>query len=404
VIGFMALLVLATVLRRPDVVTNPQFWAEDGHFWFADAHNLGPWTSLIRPQDGYIQTLARLTGVVSLPFGLRAAPYVFNLVALIVQILPAFLVITSRFERAIPSRRVRFLLGAVYIAIPNFEVHGNVTNAQWHLALLAFMILAAAPSRLRRWRVFDIGVLVLAGLSGPFVFLLAPVALVRWLLSRERRHLVPVAITAGLALVQGVTAVITISIRGHAPLGAGIAPALRILSDRVMVPALLGQENPALYTQGLRHGLLLAIAIAATGGALLIASLLRAPVELRLLNAFAFLSLLVALLTPRVSLTLPQWPLIAGTTAGARYLFLPVVAWMVTVVWGVSRLRPALRAPVGGVLAVVFCTGAIFHWQYPPYEDFRPATYARQYDEAPQGSRLEIPINPPGWTMSLTKH
>ena len=33
--------VLLVILRRPDAVTYPQFWAEDGSSWFADAYNSG---------------------------------------------------------------------------------------------------------------------------------------------------------------------------------------------------------------------------------------------------------------------------------------------------------------------------------------------------------------------------
>jgi hypothetical protein len=29
------------LFRKPDVITNPQFWAEDGSSWFADSYNMG---------------------------------------------------------------------------------------------------------------------------------------------------------------------------------------------------------------------------------------------------------------------------------------------------------------------------------------------------------------------------
>jgi hypothetical protein len=42
------------IMRRPDAVLSPQFWAEDGKIWFANAHNLGALHSLVLPQNGYL--------------------------------------------------------------------------------------------------------------------------------------------------------------------------------------------------------------------------------------------------------------------------------------------------------------------------------------------------------------
>src|SRR5664280_1995630 len=44
------------VSRQPDAILHAQFFAEDGHVWFADAYNRGWFTSLSRTQDGYFQT------------------------------------------------------------------------------------------------------------------------------------------------------------------------------------------------------------------------------------------------------------------------------------------------------------------------------------------------------------
>lgn len=53
--------------------------------------------------------------------------------------------------------------------IPNsWEIHVNLTNAQWHLGLLGFFIVVSRrPSGAAEW-MFDLLLLALAGLSGPF--------------------------------------------------------------------------------------------------------------------------------------------------------------------------------------------------------------------------------------------
>ena len=54
------------------------------------------------------------------------------------------------------------------------------------MAVLAFLVLVAAPPKSHRGRGFDITVLVIAGLSGPYVFFLLPLVLTQ---SPDRRTL-----------------------------------------------------------------------------------------------------------------------------------------------------------------------------------------------------------------------
>ncbi len=85
-----ALLYLAAVAlvvsRRPDGITYPQFWAEDGMVWFAQAYNEGALPALLSPWTGYAQTFSRLVAAVSLLVPFRDAPLVFNVAAVLAQI------------------------------------------------------------------------------------------------------------------------------------------------------------------------------------------------------------------------------------------------------------------------------------------------------------------------------
>jgi hypothetical protein len=110
--------VAIVVLRRPDVVLNPQFWAEDGKIWFAHAHNLGVFHSLLLPQNGYLQTLSRVVAGVAMLVPMQWAPLVFNLAAITVQVLPVMLLNGGRGRVLVPSLAARLLLSLLYIAQP----------------------------------------------------------------------------------------------------------------------------------------------------------------------------------------------------------------------------------------------------------------------------------------------
>src|SRR5215469_3377557 len=85
------------VSRRPDAVLMPQFYAEDGTFWYADAYNHG-WHCLFMSEAGYLHTVPRLAALFTLLFPLSAAPAVMNALAFFFQILPINVFLSSRFK------------------------------------------------------------------------------------------------------------------------------------------------------------------------------------------------------------------------------------------------------------------------------------------------------------------
>ncbi|PYU92765.1 MAG: hypothetical protein DMG25_11250 [Acidobacteria bacterium] len=199
-------LALAIVVsRRPDAVSNPQFWAEDGKFWYADAYNTGGIRPFLWPYFGYLHFVPRLTALVAQALPLRRGPLLFNLVAIVIEILPVQLLVSSRLS-GLGGVSTRMLLAFLCLSLPHTsETHSNITNAQWYLALLAFLVLVSAPARTWGWRSFDILAVVSSSLSGPFAFMLAPVAALVWWKRRGRKPLELLLITIGGALIQGAT-------------------------------------------------------------------------------------------------------------------------------------------------------------------------------------------------------
>src|SRR5437764_4954451 len=164
------------VARRPDAISNPQFWAEDGKFWYADAYNTGGIGLFFQPYYGFLHLVPRLTALVAQALPLRRGPLLFNLVAMVIEILPVQLLVSSRLS-GLGSVSARLLLGFLCLSLPQtWEIRSTITNAQWHLALLAFLVLISGPARTRGWRAFDVLAVVASSLSGPFAFMLAPAA------------------------------------------------------------------------------------------------------------------------------------------------------------------------------------------------------------------------------------
>jgi len=201
--GVVFLLACAVIIsRRPDAVFHVQFYAEDGHVWYADAYNLGWWPALFRTWTGYFLTLPRIAASLALLVPLYRVPLFLNLVAIFVQALPVNLLLTVR-SSVWGSLRFRSLLAGMYVILPNCsEISYGITDANFLLALSAFILLMAYAPQSIKWRLFDIFILLLCGLSGPFCIFLLPLSVFLVWKYRDRWRYVPVGIFAFSCLVQ----------------------------------------------------------------------------------------------------------------------------------------------------------------------------------------------------------
>ena len=239
----LAFLIACAILvtRRPDAIFHAQFFAEDGHVWYAEAYNLGWLTTLFRAQDGYFQTLPRLAGALAQLVPLALAPMVLNLIAIAVEAIPVILLLSTR-SSVWGSLHFRALLACAYLVLPNSrEMIAILTSSQWILALSVFLLLAASTPKGVAVRIFDISILLLSGLTGPFCFFLFPVA---FFLAWKRRGLWRFAEAGLLAALCAVQAwgllVVDPSGRAHAPLGAGFGLFTRLLASQIFLGALFG--------------------------------------------------------------------------------------------------------------------------------------------------------------------
>lgn len=402
--------VAIVISRRPDVVFNAQFYAEDGRVWYADAYNLGVIPSLFLPYAGYLTTIQRLGAAVSQIFPFFWAPLVFNLIAIVIQILPVILITSSRFSVLIPNQNTRLFLAFVYLALPNStEIHANLSNTQWHLAILAYMVVAATPSLELVWRCFDLGVILLSAVSGPFCLFLAPLTAIRWWLRRERWLLFLLAGLSMGILLQGTTIFTSSSStleRVPIPLGIALGSLTKIIAGQVFLGSLVGKTGYAEIVPSYLWNSLLFILVAIAGILALGYALLKSPLELRLLIVFGMLNLSTALAVQaiRAADPLPIWEAMKSPTIGQRYYFIPMIAFLTTIVWLISRQNPPQLRLAATIALTSLLIGITLDWRHPAFTDLNFPDYANQLAASPTGAKVIIPINPPGWSMELIKH
>jgi hypothetical protein len=200
VLGLVFLVIL--FLRHPAGILDANLWGEDGWVWYPDAYSMG-FRCLLIPHTGYLQTISRLGGLVAQLVPLLWAPTVMAVIALVVQSMPPLLLLSRRFDIIWPSYWSRLLFAFVYIALPNsFETFGNLTNSQWYLAILSFLVVVSVTPRGLAGRITDSLALIISGLSGPFCLMLTPIAIWAWWQDRRADRLLRLAVTLGASAVQ----------------------------------------------------------------------------------------------------------------------------------------------------------------------------------------------------------
>src|SRR5712692_9123288 len=75
------------ILRRPDAILNPQFWAEDGVVFFHDQLDIGFVQALFNAYAGYLHVIPRSIAGFASVFPVAAHPLIYNVCALAIAAL-----------------------------------------------------------------------------------------------------------------------------------------------------------------------------------------------------------------------------------------------------------------------------------------------------------------------------
>jgi hypothetical protein len=415
-VAVFAVAFFIVVSRRPDAIMNAQFYAEDGWVWYPQAYQFGL-PSFFTPEAGYVHALIRTVTLFSLLFPFSLAPLVMNISAIVVQILPVNVFLSSRFSRV--PLWMRLLGSFVYLAIPNSqEIDANITNVQWHLALLACLVLLAQPPSNRRWRIFDAIVLVFTSFSSPIGILLIPAAAALWWKRRQPQS----ALSFGL-LVPGAITELLVTLLGHqrppALNGPSLCRFIRILGGQIYLSAMAGWRAQLVFLKqqdairlitaandcpidGLFYASLFAAAVGLT---ITIYALLYAPFEVKVFVLFCFSVLGLALARPLAGApgNFPQWGYLCYPGRAGRYYFFPMLAFFASLAWAATnRASPAVIRYVVILPLILLPYGIQQDWQYDAFQDLHFPSYAEKFEHASAGTTLTIPINPRS-TMKITK-
>jgi hypothetical protein len=383
--------------RRPDLVTTPQFYAEDGVIFFRDATITGV-ASLFAPYAGYHQLGARAIALLALPLpaAVQPAAYAWLGIGLAAACCAALAPLLRGVVRDAGLRAFTAL--GVAAAIPSNEIIGNVASLQWYLHVPMFAAtLVALPARAAT--VARIAAIVI-GATTPQGLLAAPVAAFLWWRRRPGYDPWVATLYAGASLLNVVTAPRDAVGRAtpHVVEAIGTATAFRVgdtlAFGKTFAEALAASATGAGVALGLGVLAALVLALAWRRGA-------------AVAGVFAY-----AIVAP-VALVLATRAIGAAGYAGYaffgadRYFIAPCTAGVVAVAMLAGTIRGALLARAAAVAALSY--GAYANFPEPqslPDEHWAAAAPAldawrADRDGGAPAPETTAPIPPPSWHIVL---
>ena len=181
----------------------------------------------------------------------------------------------------------------------------------------------------------------------------------------------------------------------------GATPGLffKIVADQIFLGALFGMNGFCLKSAG---G---AVVVTMAGLIFLAYALVKGPLELKLLILFAGVMFAVSLISPNMGTwsNVPAWQTLVLPRAGMRYWFLPMLAFVTTLVWELGAKNPQAVRLFAGFCFLLTGFGIVKDWRYPVLTDMHFSGYVEEFEAARPGTEVVIPINPPGWSMRLVK-
>ena len=342
--------------------------------------------SITIPYAGYLHLVPRLIACAASLFPFSMTPMIYNFSALAVMLLIGGAFFSSRCF--IPFKPL-FALSMVLVPHDGGEVFMTVTNIQWYLYFLLLILLCKEPPGKFYQYFLDYLIIILCGLTGPFIFLLLPLFVAKCF-TRKSLHNYGMLLTILLcALIQG-WYIFKTGERESCDVSGDINAWANLLGFRLFGQIFLGKYisyriNPII------------LAVLAMMVPIILIWFAGSKKQLYLTGLFLTFGIAVALITLYKFRGAPE--IIAySTISGERYFYIPyvMVMWSMIVCLNSTNL---IKRRIVFVLLLLILVASLHHFRSQAFVDYHWKKYSEKIEN---GNPICIPINPPGWFIDLS--
>jgi hypothetical protein len=387
------------VLRRPDVLTSPKLWAEDGAIFMKDAFLQHGYRALLAPYSGVVLVVPRLWAEFTTVLPVRLVPASYAAFSLLLDTASLAVVLSRRFSWLMPSFKVRASLFVALVLLPGtWEIHGNLTNSIWYTGLCLLFLSFATDPQTGAGRALELVVCLLFAFTGAESLVVAPLFALRWWRTRTRHSAVVMMVVGAGGLFQ------LVEVRLHPRTPAQLSSVgpwgfARTFVERVGGTAALGERRlhawwPSSHTT--HHAAALAVGLVLLGTIAVLA--VRWVPRPALITFGAAMALLLGAATFGVVGSFRQ---LNDPAFSGRYFVAPVALLFLTVavaapaVWNTVRRRSAWLVFLP-IAILAFGTGSDARLSPLPQIGWSKSARCIASHQS-----CHVPLNPPGWFVDL---
>ncbi|MCC6370471.1 MAG: hypothetical protein IT236_05635 [Bacteroidia bacterium] len=388
------MILLTLFYKRPDAFIYPQFYAEEGIYFFSDAYHQGI-SSIFNTCSGYFHLYPRLIFCTALaiktpiPYMPYVCTYSWLLLLLLLQ-----LYIWKRVS--LPRNRLFFISLCTVLVPLQAEVLMNLTNVQWIMALFPLIVFTCDDAQKNKnWFWMDVIVLLLCGFTGPNMVILSP--LILFLAFKNKSHFrknYRLVILYALALIPAVISTVSLLQHGNISRAEGEFNLMNPgFIDYIYVQyALLFLGKFAFDTPFVVKCLAVLLMIVYT------VYVIQKIFKNYNLNQFAiacFLAGLLYLITTLISYR-NNPSILHPHYGGTRNFYLPAVL----IIWYIASVLKERQSPtlVLALLSLLFAMENVRAIGRERLIDYEWPIYSKKITVS---DTLSVPINPDGWHLFI---
>ena len=404
-------------LRRPEALSSPRLWAQDGTVFYATYLVNGTIRSLFEPNNGFLNVIPRLLTAVVGSTSAVQIPLVFAAISLVGVALSCAFFALPEYRYFLRSDQLRIACCLAFAAVPyGYDEVGTLASLSWYACIPA-MLLLALPRRGYNgrpfWFMLGGAILVtLTALSSPALFVFLPMAMFKIYKGTSR-----VRIVSGLFVGAMIVQLMVLRVASH---GTGTALDVRsiaanifnVVGYRVALGNLIGRFASSDLSAG--HALALSIV---TSAIVLIAALIYLETRKEAAMARRLAYILFAAIAS-VVITCVASGLNGDAGRGGqwnawqedRYFLVPTALLYYVVARACDDFLRGRATESFRALAFIslITIAAVSNFRLQPVADDDWASHAPLIDQwraaqlaGQTHSALDLPINPPGWTIYL---
>lgn len=200
--GAWTLFLILSLRKMQVFILEGRFWAEEGAIFFHDISKLNSFARAMSYQfHGHVELVTNFIIWLATKVNLQFAPLVTTYASFAFQAIPVVMVLACRQKLGLSKLNGLLFIVVIVGLAQSAEVWANTINLHFHFTVLAALIAVCEPKNQLQIRGSYI-LLAVSGLSGIPANFLAPIFLIKALLSKNRVAWIHFFILVGTSLIQ----------------------------------------------------------------------------------------------------------------------------------------------------------------------------------------------------------